>query len=114
MEPNLPHGARVEVSPRQIYLPGDVIAFASTGGSLRVHRVLGYRWHASGLALVTKGDQSPSIDAPVPAEHVVGLVRGGDCAAAIYQVPLLHRLVAFGYFVWRSLAWCYRHWVGAS
>ena len=108
MAPTLPDGSTVEVAPRNVYFPGDVIAFVATNGSLRVHRVLGYHRDASAWRLVTKGDNATWIDPPVAADQVLGLVRGGDCAKSVYNVSLRQRLTAMDFFFRKSVAWLWR------
>ncbi len=110
MAPDLPDGATVEVSPRRIYLPGDVIAFLGQKGELRVHRVLGYRWRR----LVTKGDYTSWIDPPVTHDQVLGLVRAGDCARSIYEVPISHRFRGVGFLFRKLVTWCRAPWARTS
>jgi len=114
MAPILPDGSTVQVAPRSVYLPGDVIAFAAPNGSLRVHRVLGYHRGASGWRLLTKGDNTTWIDSPVPVDQVLGLVRGGDCARSVYQVSWRERLTAMDFFCRKSVAWLWRQLANPS
>ena len=110
MAPDLSDGATVEISPRKFYFPGDVIAFLAPNGELRVHRVLGYRWKR----LVTKGDNASWIDPPIAFDRVLGLVRGGDCARSIYQVPFWHRLCSLRFFLRRLITWVRGPWTTTS
>ena len=103
MTPALPDGSTVQVAPRKIYLPGDVVAFASIDRPLRVHRVLGYYLARSGWKLITKGDHASWIDPPVSIDRVLGLVRGGDCAPSIYNVSLRERLASLWLFLRKSV-----------
>jgi len=114
MAPVLPDGSTVEVAPRNVYLPGDVIAFAAPNGSLRVHRVLGYHRDASGWKLVTKGDNATWIDTPVAAQQVLGLVRGSDCDRSVYDVSLRQRLMAMDFFFRKSVARLWRQLANPS
>lgn len=74
MAPLLKDGHRVEIAPARWPLPGDLVAFEAADGRLVVHRLLGYRWTAGGLACVTQGDASPSPDLPVPRGRLLGRV----------------------------------------
>jgi hypothetical protein len=74
MAPLLADGDRVELAPARWPLPGDVVAFQAVDGRLVVHRLLGYRWSAGGLACVTQGDASPDPDPPVPRDRLLGRV----------------------------------------
>ncbi len=74
MAPLLADGDRVELAPAGWPLPGDVVAFAAADGRLVVHRVLGYRWAAGGIACLTQGDASPDPDPPVPRRRLLGRV----------------------------------------
>ncbi len=114
MAPILPDGSTVEVAPRNIYLPGDVIAFAAPNGSLRVHRVLGYQRDTSGWKLVTKGDSATWIDTPIAVQQVLGLVRGGDCDRSVYNVSVRQRLTAMDFFLRKSVAWLWRRLANPS
>ena len=114
MAPILPDGSTVEVAPRNVYLPGDVIAFAAPNGSLRVHRVIGYQLDASGWRLVTKGDNTTWIDTPIAVDQVLGRVRGGDCDRSVYDVSLRQRLTAMDFFFRKSVAWLCRRLANPS
>jgi hypothetical protein len=74
MAPLLADGDRVELAPARWPLPGDVVAFQAGDGRLVVHRLLGYRWAAGGLACVTQGDASPRPDPPVARARLLGRV----------------------------------------
>jgi len=114
MAPILPDGSTVEVAPRNVYLPGDVIAFAAPNGSLRVHRVIGYQPDVSGWQLVTKGDNTTWIDTPIAVDQVLGRVRGGDCDRSVYDVSLRQRLTAMDFFFRKSVAWLWRRLANPS
>ena len=74
MAPLLADGDRVELAPARWPLPGDLVAFETGDGRLVVHRLLGYRWTAGGIACVTQGDASPAPDPPVPRSRLLGRV----------------------------------------
>ena len=76
MAPGIADGDRVRVAAARVYLPGDVVVFRAADGRFLVHRLLGYRPWAGGLALVTRGDSCPVHDAPVPRAAVLGRVEG--------------------------------------
>ncbi|HEY4563785.1 MAG TPA: hypothetical protein VIJ36_12450, partial [Thermoanaerobaculia bacterium] len=96
MAPGIADGDRVRVAAARVYLPGDVVVFRAADGRLLVHRLLGYRPWAGGLALVTRGDSCPVHDAPVPRTAVLGRVAG---AAPTF----LGRLRAAGRFLGLAL-----------
>lgn len=76
MAPLLADGERVQVARAAVYWPGDLVAFAAADGRLLIHRLLGYRPWAGGLAAVTRGDACPGPDAPVPLPRLIGRVVG--------------------------------------
>ena len=104
MAPALPDGSTIEVAPRKVYFPGDVVAFATPDGSLRVHRVLGYGYGTSGWRLITKGDNAPWVDPPVAMGRVLGLVRGEDGLGSAHPVSLYHRASSLAFFLRKSVA----------
>ncbi|MES1243148.1 MAG: S24/S26 family peptidase [Acidobacteriota bacterium] len=71
MAPRIADGQRVRVVAARVYWPGDILAFQSGDGRLRVHRLLG--WAPGGL--VTRGDHCPCHDGAVPAARVLGRVE---------------------------------------
>ncbi len=79
MEPLLQTGDVVFVvktSPSQIKV-GDVIVYHRYGGGFIIHRVIEIRRISpttTGLVFITKGDNNPYPDPPVPASQVVGKV----------------------------------------
>jgi hypothetical protein len=85
MAPRIADGQRVRVVSSRIYWPGDILAFQSGDGRLRVHRLLGY---APG-GLVTRGDHCPCHDGAVPAVRILGRVaervRLADRARAVLE-----------------------------
>ena len=99
MEPVLLSGAKVEVRPQRLYLPGDLLAFVR-GEQLYVHRFLGYVWWRRWL-LLTRADHSQQRDAPIEPGAVLGRICGGEASAAAIRPPVGVR--------WRAL----RHWLQA-
>jgi hypothetical protein len=99
MAPLLEDGARLEVSARDRYWPGDVIVLRARDGRLMAHRVLGYLPRAGGLHVVTHGDSMAGPDHPVPLADVVGRVTGGECAGRVRRVPWLDRARAVRRFL---------------
>ena len=83
MSPLLQDGDRVRVLPGRFYWPGDVVVFRGAAGRLTVHRLLGYRPGAEGLALVTRGDSCAVHDAPVPLAAVLGRAAGARPSTAL-------------------------------
>jgi signal peptidase I len=83
MAPRLVDGELVEVRAARAYWPGDVIVFRAPDGGLLAHRLLGYRLHAGGLALVTRGDACSTHDAPVPPAQVIGRVLQAPATLAV-------------------------------
>ena len=92
MAPLFADGGRVRVAAARFYAPGDVVVFRAAGGHLVAHRLLGYRPHAGGLALVTRGDSCPVHDAPVPLAAVLGRVEAARPTAAVRVRSLLRFL----------------------
>lgn len=78
MEPVLTDGCTVELRRARLYWPGDIVAFRYFDGSLRIHRVLGYRPRRNALDLWTRGDAAAAADAPIPVSRVIGRVVGRD------------------------------------
>jgi signal peptidase I len=74
MEPGLAAGDRVWIEARRLYWPGDRVVFATEGGSLLLHRVVGYRLHRGRWALLAQGDAAAAPDGPVPRGRVLGKV----------------------------------------
>ena len=104
MAPLLADGDRVELAPARWPLPGDLVAFEAGEGRLVVHRLLGYRWTAGGLACVTQGDASPAPDPPVPRARLLGRV-----VAPAHALPSpARRARALGAFARRAFAWAAR------
>jgi hypothetical protein len=83
MAPLLADGGRARVAAARVYLPGDVVVFRAADGRLIAHRLLGYRLHAGRFALVTRGDDCPVHDAPVPLAAVLGRVEMAPPSAAL-------------------------------
>ncbi len=83
MAPLLADGERVSVAASRAYWPGDVVVFRAADGRLLAHRLLGYRPHAGGLALVTRGDACAIHDAAVPLAAVLGKVRAARPALPV-------------------------------
>lgn len=74
MSPRLQGGDRIGVTPRRIYLPGDIVAFRRSDDRLLVHRVLGYTFSSRGFRLLAKGDRLAREDDPIQLGSVVGRV----------------------------------------
>lgn len=74
MAPLLADGERVRVRAARVYWPGDVLVFRTADERLLAHRLLGWRYHAGSLALVTRGDACVVHDAPVPPTAVLGRI----------------------------------------
>lgn len=72
MAPHLADGETVRVVAARIYWPGDVVAFRSGDGRLRLHRLLGYRPWGRRIAVVTRGDGCPCHDGAVPLDRLLG------------------------------------------
>ena len=98
MAPLIDEAAEVEVAPAPVYLPGDIILFRSGAGRLKLHRLLGYRWHEHQWKLVTRGDAAPIHDDPVALDQVVGKFRRGKGAQGAARVPLSDRIKALAAF----------------
>jgi len=81
MSPALKDGDWVRIRKTDKINLGDVILFSRSGGRF-LHRVVRIRKKEKGIFYVTKGDNSPHLDLPVPASAVEGKVimveRGED------------------------------------
>jgi hypothetical protein len=99
MAPLLVDGDRVEIAPARWPLPGDLVAFEAGDERLVVHRLLGYRWAAGGIACVTQGDASPRPDPPVARALLLGRVVA---PARVLPTPA-RRARALGAFARRAL-----------
>lgn len=69
MAPRIADGERVRIAAARVYWPGDVVAFQSGDGRLRLHRVLGY---LPGRGVITRGDHCPCHDGAVPLDRILG------------------------------------------
>lgn len=94
MAPLITDGARLQISTKQRYYPGDVIVVCAANGSYRVHRLLGIVRRR----VVTRGDQSPQVDRLVGLEDVLGKVSGGECDVRAVRVDLVRRATSFAAF----------------
>lgn len=75
MFPLLQNGDRVRPEPvrRDDLRPGDVVAFRSADGVSVVHRVM-----RTMPELLTRGDNNPRYDPPVPTDSPLGLVKAAE------------------------------------
>jgi len=96
MEPAIPDRAEILVSPRARYWPGDIVAFRSAMGELRVHRLIGFQWRGGRLLLQTRADASGTLDEPFSSQRVIGRVIA---APAEVRVALHERLASIARFV---------------
>lgn len=90
MEPELPYGSMIVISPREVYKEGDIVTFRSLSDGLVkrfTHRIVSIE----GAAAVTKGDANNSADPePTPLSKAEGKV--------VFTVPLAGYLImAFDY-----------------
>jgi len=92
MAPLLADGEQVRVAAARAYWPGDVVVFRAADGRLLAHRLLGYRPHQGGLALVTRGDACAVHDAPVPPAAVLGRIEAARPALAVRARSVLRFL----------------------
>ena len=95
MEPVIPEEAEIVVSARRHYFPGDILAFNSAIGDLRVHRLIGFYVRRGRLLLQMRADASGTIDQAVTRDQVIGRVIG---LPGPYSVPLTGRLSAVASF----------------
>lgn len=105
MEPLIAEGARAEVSaPAGFYWPGDVVVFLAATHAFTLHRVLGCYRRRGEWKFVTQGDRALRPDAAVTAGQILGRVTGGECAPALYAVPLRTRFWAAARFAVHAVA----------
>jgi hypothetical protein len=111
MRPSMPHGSRVSVRQRRIYLPGDVVAFRRADGRLLVHRLLGLTLGRRGAWLITQGDHLSREDDPVTLDQVIGRVVACDGSAT--PVSPQQRLRSLARYLRATLRRSYRAWASA-
>ncbi|MCW5204494.1 S24/S26 family peptidase, partial [Desulfobulbus sp. N2] len=92
MSPLLEDGAVVEITNKRFYWPGDVLVFRHQDGHALVHRLIGYAPCFSGIRYITKADRAFQLDASVGRQQILGVVKGGDVAPALANVPFAHRV----------------------
>ena len=76
MEPVIPAEAEIVVSARRRYWPGDIIAFRSALGELRVHRLIGFHRQRGRTLLQMRADATGTLDQLVGSEQIIGKVIG--------------------------------------
>jgi hypothetical protein len=97
MAPVVLAGERVRLERARRYWPGDLIAFRTESGGLRLHRLIGWRPTARGWRLLTQADNADRPDAPVDPREVIGrLVESDDRRV---RIALAERLRAGGRFL---------------
>lgn len=72
MLPCVRDGARLDLAPSRVHLPGDILVFADRQGRLVAHRFLGPYVRGGRLRLLLKGDAAPGPDEGVEPAAVVG------------------------------------------
>lgn len=110
MVPALLPGKQVRVSRQRLYLPGDVLAVMMPSGQLRVHRLVGYRWHRGGLAVITAPDNQRGFDSPVWLNFVLGRVVQRDREIRFVVSPKTRLRAVARYF--RYIAEHLTRWLG--
>lgn len=91
--------ARVALTRRPRYWPGDVVVGYWPEAGFRIHRVIGGYRQAGEWRLLLQADRASRPDRAIPLRQVIGTVVGGDCHRSVVRVPLRHRLWAFGRFL---------------
>jgi hypothetical protein len=99
MSPLLEDGAVVEITDKKFYWPGDVLVFRGRDGRVLVHRLIGLYPCFGGIRYITKADRAFQPDASVGRQRILGVVKGGDVAPALANVPFAHRLHSLGTFL---------------
>jgi len=74
MLPTLREGDVVLVRPARIYLPGQILVFVDLHRQILCHRVMAVVRGPEGWNYRMKGDNAPSLDAPVAANRILGKV----------------------------------------
>lgn len=95
MEPIISEEAEVVVSARRWYWPGDIVAFHSTVGELRVHRLIGYYLRRGRLLLQMRADASGTVDQPIALDRVIGQVTGTPSPLRITPTTRLSALTSY-------------------
>jgi hypothetical protein len=102
MEPELFHGATVQVVRSRLLWPGDVVAFHCPHQSrLLMHRCLGYVRSRGAWKLMTMADRGASPDVLADLPRVLG--RIGSHAGAPYRVCAAKRLESLRRYLFWSL-----------
>ena len=78
------------------YWPGDILAFRSASGELRVHRLIGYRRMGGRRLLQMRADATGTLDLPIEPQRVIGKVVG---TPQPYTVPAAQRVSALARFM---------------
>ncbi len=99
MAPTLRHGSSVEISPAKRYWPGDIVAFSTPTGELRLHRVLGYWLAGWSMRLVTRPDSAGTRDPLIVPAEILGRVTAMEGRARPARVTWRDRLKASSRFV---------------
>ena len=99
MEPYLKNQARVSIRRVRAYLPGDVLVVRRVTGRPVVHRLIGLFPAEGSLRFLTQADNSPTADASVTRDAILGKVCGGQCSPIAVNIPLRHRAKAVGRFL---------------
>lgn len=107
MEPMLSTGNQIRVQAQRMYFPGDVLAVCVPGGQLRVHRLIGYRFHRGAVALITAPDNQIGYDPPVVLERVIGKVVSAVAdrqhSIQVAGKDRVRALARFSTYVWQRL-----------
>ena len=99
MSPLLEDGAVVEITDKRFYWPGGVLVFRGRDGRVLVHRLIGFYPCFGGIRYITKADRAFQPDASVGRQRILGVVKGGEAAPALANVPFAHRFRALVFFL---------------
>lgn len=109
MEPDLHHGATVQVARSRFLWPGDVVAFhCPYQKRFLMHRCLGYVRSRGAWKVMTMADRGASPDVLAELPRVLG--RIGSHAGAPYRAPVTKRLESvLRYLFWSGRFLLRRH-----
>ncbi len=99
MAPLITADAQLRVRRCRIYLPGDIVVFATADNRYLVHRIIGIYRKEGRWKYLTLADNGARPDAAIGQDAILGKVTAGDCLTQAVRVPFFHRLRALASFL---------------